>query len=77
MLNAVFKTILARLLTLPACPHPVVYYGALITEICKVGHAQFNHMRLPFFISPNPFISSLPAKEAQPLDAAFVGYMRG
>ena len=50
ILDAVFKTILARLLTLPACPHPVVYYGALITEICKVNHAQFKTMRFPFDI---------------------------
>ena len=52
MLDAVFKTILARLLTLPACPHPVVYYGALITEICKVGHAQLKTMRFPVHIKP-------------------------
>ncbi|KAI5829567.1 hypothetical protein K523DRAFT_241884 [Schizophyllum commune Tattone D] len=34
--STIMETILARLLTLPACPHPVVYYGALITEICKL-----------------------------------------
>ncbi|KAL1742855.1 MIF4G like-domain-containing protein [Schizophyllum fasciatum] len=34
--STVMETILARLLTLPACPHPVVYYGALVTEICKL-----------------------------------------